>query len=125
MERAGGARGDRVRSAIRHTLAAEISRLKDPRLGFVTVTDVTISPDLRKATVFYTVLGSDSERRSTHVALGRAAGRLRAAVSREVRLRFTPTLEFAEDPIPERARHLEQLIAESHDRERGGTDDPG
>lgn len=114
-----------MRSAIQHTLAGEISRLKDPRVGFVTVTDVTISPDLRQATVFYTVLGTDAERRSTHIALGRAAGRLRAAVAREVRLRFTPTLEFAEDPIPERARHLEQLIAEFHEHERGGTDDPG
>lgn len=114
MSRASYPRAERVRAAIKEVLAGEIERLKDPGVGFVTVTDVTISPDLRHAKVFYTVLGEEPQRAATRDALARASGHLRAAVAHEVRLRFTPTLEFAEDPVPERTRRIETILTEIH-----------
>src|SRR5438093_12559466 len=89
---------DRVNEELRHVLAAEVQRLKDPRLGFVTVTGVKVTPDLRKARVFYTVLGDEKEHRATRAALRSARSRLRAALGRQVRMKFTPELEFEEDP---------------------------
>jgi ribosome-binding factor A len=114
MSNASYPRAERVRGAVKEVLAVEVERLKDPGLGFVTITDVTISRDLRNARAFYTVYGEEVQRASTKDALKRAAGHLRAAVAREVCLRFAPTLEFVEDPVPERAQRLEHLIAEIH-----------
>lgn len=110
-------RAERVRAAIKHALAAEIERLKDPGLGFLTLTDVTLSPDLRHATAYYTVYGEDTQRASTRDALARAGKHLRATVAHEVRLRYVPTLDFAEDPVPERSRRIDQLIADLHREE--------
>jgi ribosome-binding factor A len=107
-------RAERVRHQIQQVLAAEIERLRDPGVGYVTITDVTMSPDLRNARAYYTVLGSDSERAATRDALARATKHLRAAVAAQVRLRYAPNLELVEDPVPERAAHLEALIAELH-----------
>jgi ribosome-binding factor A len=107
-----------VRAAVKEVLAAEIERLKDPGLGFVTLTDVTMSPDLRNARVFYTVYGEQPQRAATKDALSRAAGHLRAAVAHEVRLRFTPTLEFVEDPVPERTQRLEAILEQLHEADR-------
>src|SRR5947209_13712007 len=99
-------RAERVRGAIKEVLATEVERLKDPGVGFVTITDVTMSPDLRNAKAFYTVYGTDVERAATADALQRATSHLRTTVAHEVRLRFAPTLEFAEDPIPERTKRI-------------------
>lgn len=123
MSNASYPRAERVRAALRHALADEVRRLKDPRVGFVTITDVTISPDLRHAKVYYTVFGEEADREATGEGLRHATSHLRSVMAREVRLRFAPTLEFTEDPIPERARHLEQLIAEIHKDEEDGDDD--
>src|SRR5438270_5473710 len=87
----------RVSEELREVLAEEIQRLKDPRLGFVTVTGVRITPDLRKARVSYTVLGEERDRKATRAALRSATSRLRAAVGKEIRMKVTPELEFAED----------------------------
>jgi ribosome-binding factor A len=114
MSRASYPRAERVRAAIKQVLAAEIERLKDPGLGFVTITDVTMSPDLRHARAFYTVYGTDEQRAATRDALARASGHLRTAVAHEVRLRFTPTLELCEDPVPERTQRLESILDEIH-----------
>ena len=111
-------RAARVREAIKEVLASEVERLKDPGVGFVTITDVSISPDLRNAKVFYTVYGSDVERAATRDALRRATKHLRTTVAHQIRLRFAPALEFAEDPVPERTQRIEQILAEISHNER-------
>jgi ribosome-binding factor A len=85
-------------------------RIKDPRLGFVTITDVRVSPDLRDASVFYTVFGDDESRQSTAAALESAKGMLRTEVGRQTGIKFTPTLAFYPDAIPENARIVDDLL---------------
>ena len=108
---------DRVSEELREVLAEEIGRLKDPRVGFVTVTGVRVTPDLRKARVFYTVLGDEGERKATRAALRSARSHLRASLGREVRIKFVPELEFEEDTDIERAHRVDELIEEIHRRE--------
>ena len=121
MSHASYPRAERVREAIKEILAAEVERLKDPGVGFVTITDVTMSPDLRNARAFYTVYGTDVERAATKDALGRATKHLRAAVAHQVRLRLAPTLTFVEDPVPQRTQRIEQILSEiSRDGGQGG-----
>src|SRR5579859_3221940 len=86
-------------------------RIKDPRLGFVTVTEARITNDLREATVFYTVYGSTQERAETAAALASATGLIRSEVGRQTGLRHTPSLAFVQDTLPEGARHMEELVA--------------
>lgn len=93
----GGARPERVAEEFREILAEEIPQLKDPRVGFVTVTRVEVSPDLRRATIFYTVMGKDRDHRATRAGLQSARSHLRAVLGQQVRLKFTPELEFEED----------------------------
>jgi ribosome-binding factor A len=93
----GGQRIDRVAEEFREVLAEEVQRLKDPRVGFVTLTHVEVTPDLRRAIVYYTVLGEDRDHKSTRAGLRSAAPRLRTALGHAVRLKFTPMLEFRED----------------------------
>lgn len=112
MSNASYPRAERVREAIKEILAVEVEKLKDPGLGFVTITDVTLSRDLRNARVYYTVYGEDVQRASTADAMKRATGHLRAAVARQVRLRYVPQIEFLEDPVPERTRRLDLILAE-------------
>jgi ribosome-binding factor A len=86
-------------------------RVKDPRLGFVTVTDAKITGDLREATVYYTVYGSADELAGTAAALKSATGLIRSEVGRQTGLRHTPSLSFVQDTLPEGARHMEELVA--------------
>ena len=86
------------------------SRVKDPRLGFVTITDVRITPDLREASVFYTVYGDDEARSATAAALESAKGLLRSEVGKQTGVKFTPSLEFFPDALPDTARHVEELL---------------
>jgi ribosome-binding factor A len=86
-------------------------RIKDPRLGFVTVTDVRVSGDTQHATIFYTVMGSDEDRAATAAALESARGLLRSEVGKQLGLRHTPTLEFVHDALPESAAHIDELLA--------------
>jgi ribosome-binding factor A len=90
-------RPERVAEEFREILAEEIPRLKDPRVGFVTVTRVEVGPDLRRATVFYTVMGENRDHRRTRAGLMSARSHLRATLGSQVRLKFTPELEFEED----------------------------
>jgi ribosome-binding factor A len=123
MSHASYPRAERVREAIKEVLAAEVERLKDPGVAFVTITDVTLSPDLRNAKAFYTVYGSDVERASTKDALARATKHLRSALAHQVRLRFVPTLAFEEDPVPERSGRIEQILEQiSHEHRSSGED---
>lgn len=103
----------RVDEAVREVLGDAVSRdLKDPRVGFVTVTEVRTSPDLRHARVFVSVLGTDDERTATLEGLSSAHGILQARVARELRMKRTPALTFELDDTAERAARLEALIDE-------------
>ena len=86
-------------------------RVKDPRLGFVTVTDAKLTGDLREATVYYTVYGSADDQEGTAAALKSATGLIRSEVGRQTGLRHTPSLSFVQDTLPEGARHMEELVA--------------
>jgi ribosome-binding factor A len=86
-------------------------RIKDPRLGFVTITDVRITGDGREATVFYTVLGNADDRAESAIALRSATGLLRSTVGKQLGLKFTPTLAFVLDGVEEDAAHLEDVLA--------------
>ena len=97
----------RVREIVAHMLERQV---KDPRLGMVTVTDARMTPDLREATVFYTVWGDDIERADTARALESAKGVLRSAVGRGTGLKHTPSLSFVLDAVPENARHIEDVL---------------
>jgi ribosome-binding factor A len=88
-------------------------RIKDPRLGFVTVTDVRLTGDSREATVFYTVLGSEAERAGTAAALHSATGLIRSQVGKQLGMKFTPTIEFMPDAVPENARQIDDLLAQA------------
>lgn len=108
------ARARRLADRIRVVVAETIERgVKDPRLGFVTVTDARVTPDLREATVYYTVYGDDADRAATAAALESARGVLRAEIGRQCRLRFTPTLAFVADAVPETATHIEDLVRQA------------
>ncbi len=89
-------------------------RVKDPRLGFVTLTDVRLTGDNREATVFYTVMGSDSARAGTAAALKSATGMLRTTLGSQLKMRHTPSLAFVLDATPEAARSIEDLLARAH-----------
>lgn len=98
---------DRVREIVAETLEM---RIKDPRLGFITVTDARVTSDLREATVFYTVYGDDEARASTAAALESARGVLRSEVGRQTGIKHTPTLAFVLDAVPDTARHIDDLL---------------
>jgi len=101
----------RVDEAVREVLGDAVTQdLKDPRVGFVTVTEVRTSPDLRQARVFVSVLGTPDEKTATLDGLASAHGILQARIARELRLKRTPTLEFALDDTAEKAAKLEALI---------------
>jgi ribosome-binding factor A len=103
----------RVNESLREVLAAAItSELKDPRIGFVTVTDVDTSPDLRAARVYVSVLGSEAERERAMEGLRSAHGFLQGKVASEVRMKRTPTLTFHYDESVERGVRLSQLLDE-------------
>ena len=98
---------DRIKVIVAETLER---RIKDPRLGFITVTDVRVTPDIREASVFYTVYGDEEETAASHRALLSASGMLRSEVGRITGVKFTPTLSFVADAVPENARHIEDLL---------------
>lgn len=109
---ASEARQRRLAERIQHIVAEMLeARVKDPRLGFITITDVRVTPDLREASIFYTVLGTPEDQANTAAALESATGLLRSEVGRQTGIKFTPTLTFFADAVPENARHVEDLLA--------------
>lgn len=120
-----------------HLIKSEVSEmilkeLKDPRIGFVSVTDVEVSGDLRHATVYFTVLGEDKSVKSTIAALERATGYVRREIGSRLRLRYTPEIRFKYDEAYQRAWHLEEVIRNLHEsdgrpvrEDEGGASDPG
>jgi ribosome-binding factor A len=101
---------DRIQVVVAETLDR---RIKDPRLGFVTITDARVTGDLREATVFYTVYGDEEERTASAAALESAKGVLRSEVGRQTGVRFTPSLTFVPDALPESARTIDHLLDEA------------
>lgn len=111
-------RARKMADRIKEVIARRLDRgIKDPRLGFVTITDVQVTGDLQHASVFYTVYGTDQERADTGAALASATGMLRSEVGRNITARLTPSLEFILDALPESAAHLDDLLAEAQHRD--------
>lgn len=113
-----GERQARLADRIRVLIAERLDKgLRDPRLGFVTITDVRVTGDLQHASVFYTVYGDDQARADSAAALTAATGMLRSEVGRKLGVRLTPTLEFILDGLPENAGHIEELLREARERD--------
>ena len=102
----------RVNESVRQVLSDALPELKDPRIGFVTVTGVETSPDLRQAKVFVSVLGSERKREQTLAGLAAAHGLLQSRIARELRMKRTPQLAFQYDPSVERGVRMSRLIDE-------------
>jgi ribosome-binding factor A len=115
---AGFERRSRVADRIRVVLSERLQKgLRDPRLGFVTITDVRVTGDLQNASVFYTVYGTDEERAGTAAALKAATGMLRSEVGRKLNTRLTPTLEFIADALPEEASNIADLLRKAREQD--------
>jgi ribosome-binding factor A len=100
----------RIREVVSMTLETQV---KDPRLGMVTITDAKVTPDLREATLYYTVYGDEQERLDSAAALESAKGVLRKTVGQQTGVRYTPSLQFIADVVPETAGRLEELLAQA------------
>lgn len=116
---------ERVRELVASVVRTQI---KDPRLGMITITDARITPDLRDATVFYTVLGDAAAQAGTAAALASANGLLRSTVGKALGLRHSPSLTFVLDQVPDHAKHIDELLdaarsadAEVHRRAAGAS----
>jgi ribosome-binding factor A len=108
------ARARRLAKRIAQIVASGLEyEVKDPRLAMVTITDARVTPDLRDATVYYTVFGDDADYASTAAALTSATGVLRTRVGAQTGVRFTPTLTFVADTVPDDARRLDELLAQA------------
>ncbi|WP_344374918.1 30S ribosome-binding factor RbfA [Agromyces tropicus] len=115
-------RARKLADRIKEIVARRLDKgLRDPRLGFVTITDVRVTGDLQHASIFYTVYGTDEERRDSALALKAATGMLRTEVGRNITARLTPTLEFIADAVPENAKHIEDLLREARERDAATT----
>ncbi|WP_166865100.1 MULTISPECIES: 30S ribosome-binding factor RbfA [unclassified Salinibacterium] len=111
-------RAAKLADRIREIIAKRLERgLRDPRLGFVTITDVRVTGDLQHASVFYTVYGSDEERADSAKALKAATGMLRTELGRNLNTRLTPSLEFIADAVPENAMQISALLREAAERD--------
>jgi ribosome-binding factor A len=110
------ARARRLSERITQIVADMLERrIKDPRLGFVTVTDTRVTGDLRDATVFYTVYGSEDEQAATAAALASATGVIRTEVGKQTGIKHTPSITFEQDKLPEGARSIEDLVAKARE----------
>jgi len=108
------ARARKLAVRIREVVAATLeTQVKDPRLGMVTITDAKVTPDLREATLYYTVYGDDVARQESAIALESAKGVLRSTVGKQTGVRYTPSLEFIADIVPETAGRIEDLLAQA------------
>jgi ribosome-binding factor A len=108
---ADAGRARKIADRIKVLIAANLEGIvKDPDLGFVTVTDVRVTNDLQHASVFYTVFGDEAQRDKTAALLEKNKGRLRSFVGSQIQIRLTPSLDFFADAIPETAAHLEELL---------------
>lgn len=104
--------GERIQEIVAETLEIKV---KDPRLGFVTVTDVRVSHDLHDATVFYTVFGTDEDAQKTAAALESCKGMVRSEVGKRTGIKFTPNIAFVRDALPDSVRMIDDLLHEAAD----------
>ncbi|MFM8927321.1 MAG: 30S ribosome-binding factor RbfA [Rhodoluna sp.] len=112
------ARARRLAEQIKVLTASALEKVvKDPDLGFVTITDVRVTPDLANAKIYYTVFGDKTQAETTRDILERYRGKIRAEVGHQLGIRLTPTVEFITDEVPESAAHLDQLLAEARARD--------
>lgn len=102
-----------VSKRVMELTAQAVRKLKDPRVGMVTITDARMTPDLREATVFYTVLGDEEQVKASAAGLDRATGHLRTTVGRALGMRHTPSLQFVADTVPDQANRIEELLAKA------------
>ncbi|MDJ0959204.1 MAG: 30S ribosome-binding factor RbfA [Acidimicrobiia bacterium] len=107
----------KVNELLREILAEEVTELKDPRIGFLTITGVDTAPNLRNATVFFSVLGDEDAMRDTGEALTHAHSRLQRAIARQSRLKYTPVLEFQPDMAIEQGLRINEILRHLHDDE--------
>ncbi|MGO3147026.1 MAG: 30S ribosome-binding factor RbfA [Leucobacter sp.] len=111
-------RAGKVAERIHQIVARRLDKgLRDPRLGFVTITDVRVTGDLQNASIFYTVYGDEASQTDTAAALKAATGMFRTEVGKQLGTRLTPTLEFIHDELPSSAEHLNELLAEAKRRD--------
>ena len=111
-------RARKMADRIKEIVAKRLDKgIRDPRLGFVTITDVRVTGDLQHASVFYTVYGTDEERANSAEALKSATGMLRTEVGKNITARLTPSLEFIADAVPENAASIEKLLQEARQRD--------
>lgn len=120
MSRGKNSRMRRVNELLREVIAEEVTELKDPGLGFLTITAVDTAPDLRSAVVYFSVLGTPEEEEATAAALDRAARHIQTEVGRQVRIKYTPVLEFRRDEALSTGIRINELI---HRLERDGDGD--
>lgn len=113
----------RVNEMLREAIAEEVGRLKDPGLGFITITGVDTAPDLRSARVYYSVLGDEDQHARTREALERASAHVRTEVGRRVRLKYLPELRFEADSAIEEGMKIEALLRRLREEEHG--EEPG
>lgn len=132
MARKPSSRMRKVNELVREVVADAIRDLKDPRIGFVTVTGAETSPDLRHAIVYYSAMGTDEEKAATAAGLARATPRIQAALGEETRLRYTPKLEFRVDPSIDEGLRISQILSEiaaeddmDVDESQGDSEEPG
>lgn len=112
------ARARRLAERIQEIVASMLeTRIKDPRLGFLTITDTKVTGDLQQATLFYTVLGNETQVADTAAALESAKGVLRTEVGRQTGVRFTPSLTFVPDALPESTAHIDELLRQAAQRD--------
>jgi ribosome-binding factor A len=105
----------RVNEMLREVIAEEATELKDPRIGFLTITGVDTAPNLRNAIVYYSVIGDDAQHEATAAALKSAARRFQAVIGQQTRLKYTPVLEFRLDRSIDEGLRMEQLLRRLHE----------
>ncbi len=120
MSRAANPRMRKVNELLREIIAEEAVELKDPGIGFLTITGVETAPDLRQAIVYYSVLGTPENEQATADALRRAACRLQAVIGVQARIKYTPVLEFRVDPAIEQGLRIDRIL---HDLETEGEEE--
>lgn len=112
------ARARKIADRIQELIAANLTQVvKDPDLGFVTITDVRVTGDLQHASVFYTVFGDEAQRERSAEVLEAHRGKLRAFVGQRLGIRLTPTLEIIPDAVPENAQHIDDLLRSAKERD--------
>lgn len=115
MVRQQSPRMRKVNELVREVVAEAVVDLKDPRIGFLTITGAVTSPDLRHAVVYYSVLGTDEEKSDTADALAKATSRIQGVIGAETRLRYTPKLEFRVDTAIDEGLRISRILAEMAD----------